>query len=171
MWKGSWENSNPIKSEVSAILSASASAIAIWLNDRGLILNASKSQVISTSRNLPEKHSPLLVNFNGTLLPLVKSSRYPRVIFDSNMSWDDHVTRCANRVSQNIGVLWRMPRCLSTQGRINYFRSIIMPDLLYGQDQKCMFDISSSQALSSTPGSAKPWFPYSVRMPAMNIRT
>ena len=126
--------SKPTKSEVSAILSASASAIANWLNDRGLILNASKSQVISISGNLPEKHTPLSVNCNGTLLPLVESARYLGVTFDSNMSWDDHVTRCANRVSRKIGVLWRMRRCLSTQGRITYFQSIIMPDLLYGSN-------------------------------------
>ena len=126
--------SKPTKPEVSAILSASASAIANWLNDRGLILNASKSQVISISGNLPEKHTPLSVNCNGTLLPLVESARYLGITFDSNMSWDDHVTRCANRVSQKIGVLWRMRRCLSTQGRITYFQSIIMPDLLYGSN-------------------------------------
>ena len=126
--------SKPTKPEVSAILSASASGIANWLNDRGLILNASNSQVISISGNLPEKHTPLSVNCNGTLLPLVESARYLGVTFDSNMSWDDHVTRCANRVSQKIGALWRMRRCLSTQGRITYFQSIIMPDLLYGSN-------------------------------------
>ena len=126
--------SKPTKFEVSAILSASASAIANWLNDHGLILNASKSQVISISGNLPEKHTPLSVNCNGTLLPLVESARYLGVTFDSNMSWDDHVTRCANSVSRKIGVLWRMRRCLSTQGRITYLQSIIMPDLLYGSN-------------------------------------
>ena len=105
---------NRLSLKVSAILFASASAIANWLNDRGLILNASKSQVISISGNLPETHTPLSVNCNGTLLPLVESARYLGVTFDSNMSWDDHVTRCANRVSRKIGVLWRMRRCLST---------------------------------------------------------
>ena len=49
--------SKPTQSEMFAILSASASAIANWLNGRGLILNASKSQVISISGNLPEKHT------------------------------------------------------------------------------------------------------------------
>ena len=141
----------PTKSEVSAILSASASAIANWLNDRGLILNASKSQAISISGNLPEKHTPLSVNCNGTLLPLVESARYLGVTLDSNMSWDDRVTRCANRVSH--------------QSPVEDAEDAA--DLLLWI--KCILDISGSQARSST--SAKPRCPCSVWTSAMDIRT
>ena len=40
----------------------------------------------------------------------------------------------AKKVVQKIGALWRSRRCPSLSSRIQYVRSVIMPDLLYGSN-------------------------------------
>ena len=51
---------------------------------------------------------------------------------DAAVKWDPHVDAMAKKVVQKIGALWRSRRCLSLSSRIQYVRSVIMPDLLYG---------------------------------------
>ena len=123
----------------------------------------------SISGNLPEKHTPLSVNCNGTLLPLVESARYIGVKFDSNMSWDGHVTRCANRESQK-----NMSPVEDAALPQHTGSDHLLPTHHNSRSSvgiKCTLDISGSQALSSTPGSGNPWYPCSVWTPAMDICT
>eukprot|EP00117_Sycon_ciliatum_P043456 scpid33100/ scgid31459/ len=50
------------------------------------------------------------------------------------MSWNTQMDRCVARLTKKVGVLWRMRRCLSMQSRIQYFKSVIMPDFSYGSN-------------------------------------
>ena len=119
--------------EVSDVLSASVSILADWLKDRGLILNAGKSQVVPIPAGR-QHTADLQVVCHDTSLPSVPSARYLGATIDSCMSWHAHIAKCSARVSQKIGALWRMRRCLNHQSRMTYFRSLIMSDLLYASN-------------------------------------
>ena len=56
------------------------------------------------------------------------------MILDAAVKWDPHVDAMAKKVVQKIGALWRSRRCLSLSSRIQYVKSVIMPDLLYGSN-------------------------------------
>ena len=119
--------------EVSDVLSASVSILADWLKDRGLILNAGKNQVVPIPAGR-QHTADLQVICHDTSLPSVPSARYLGATIDSGMSWHAHIAKCSARVSQKIGALWRMRRCLNHQSRMTYFRSLIMSDLLYASN-------------------------------------
>ena len=74
------------------------------------------------------------VRCNQTELPLSPTARYLGVTLDAAVKWDPHVDAMAKKVVQKIGALWRFRRCLSLSSRIQYVRSVIMPDLLYGSN-------------------------------------
>ena len=121
---------------VSATLSASVSALADWLQTRGLILNATKSHVIPVypNRQPQQPQHTINVNCHETPIPVVTAARYLGVLLDSDLSWTPHVDRCTARLAQRIGALWRLRRCLTHQSRVLYFKAIIMSDLMYGSN-------------------------------------
>ena len=117
----------------SACLSGAVTNVADWLKHRHLLLNDKKSQVLSI---VPQRNAGqhVAVRCNQTELPLSPTARYLGVTLDAAVKWDPHVDAMAKKVVQKIGALWRSRRCLSLSSRIQYVRSVIMPDLLYGSN-------------------------------------
>ena len=108
--------------------------IADWLKQRGLILNAPKSQALVVPAGKLEAQPELDVWCHSTKLPPVSSARYLGVHIDSAMAWNTQMDRCVARLNKKVGVLWRMRRCFSMQSRIQYLKSVIMPDFSYGSN-------------------------------------
>ena len=101
--------------EVSKSVSSAVTDLAIWLKSRGLILNASKSQVMTIS---PQHAGPeVSIVCCDTSLPIVKSGRYLGVFLDNRLSSDVHVSAIVTKVARKIGALWRARRCLSRSSR------------------------------------------------------
>ena len=107
---------------LSATLSASVSALADWLQTRGLILNAAKSHVIPVypNRQPQQPQHTINVNCHEKPIPVVTAARYLGVLLDSDLSWTPHVDRCTAPLAQRIGALWRLRRCLTHQSRVLY---------------------------------------------------
>ena len=82
--------------EVSDVLSASVSILADWLKDRGLILNAGKSQVVPIPAGR-QHTADLQVVCHATSLPSVLSARYLGATIDSCMSCHAHIAKCQSR--------------------------------------------------------------------------
>ena len=116
--------------EASRTLTTAATALAGWLKSRGLILNATKSQVLTIS---PQQHvQEVTVKSGDCLLPSASSARYLGVHLDNRLDWDTHVNYVVTKVAKKIGALWRARRSLSRRSRQVYVKAVIMPDLLYG---------------------------------------
>ena len=116
--------------EVSKSVSSAVTDLAIWLKSRGLILNASKSQVMTIS---PQHAGPeVSIVCCDTSLPIVKSARYLGVFLDNRLSWDVHVSAIVTKVARKIRALWRARRCLSRSSRKVYVKAIVIPDMIYG---------------------------------------
>ena len=107
-----------------------ATALASWLKSRGLILNATKRQVLTIS---PQQHvQEVTVKSGDCLLPSASSARHLGVHLDNRLDWDTHVNYVVTKVAKKIGALWRARRSLSRRSRQVYVKEVIMPDLLYG---------------------------------------
>ena len=116
--------------EASRTLTTAATALAGWLKSGGLILNATKSQVLTIS---PQQHvQKVTVKSGDCLLPSASSARYLGVHLDNRLDWDTHVNYVVTKVAKKIGALWRARRSLSRRSRQVYVKAVIMPDLLYG---------------------------------------
>ena len=117
--------------EVSDALSLAVTSLSSWLDARGLVLNAKKSNVLvftSNSRQQPD----VVVRCRNDVLPHTTSAKYLGILIDERMAWQPQVDRCISRTARKIGSLWRARRCLTLASRRKYFLSVIMPDLIYG---------------------------------------
>ena len=112
-------------------LSNAVSSLSLWLSDRGLILNETKSQVLWIPIRQEDQIS-LTVKCNNVSLPNVREAKYLGVLFDEGLTWKPHVNWKSTKTVQAIGALTRARNCLTTQARQAYYSSVIMPNLLYG---------------------------------------
>ena len=63
---------------------------------------------------------------NGTKVGRVASLKSFCLVFDENISWDSHShILLKNKVSKNIGVLYKAKHILSTNGRKNLYYAFI----------------------------------------------
>ena len=98
--------------EVSDALSLAVTFLSSWLDARGLVLNAKKSNVLvftSSSGKQPD----VVVRCRNDVLPHTTSAKYLGVLIDERMAWQPQVDRCISRTARKIRSLWRARRCLT----------------------------------------------------------
>ena len=111
-------------------LSSAVQHLADWLRNRGLILNETKTQIMSISP-VRSQTFDLQVQCNGLPLPTVRSAKYLGLHYDADMSWNTMVDHVAWGVASKVGVLRRYATFLPFQCRIAYFRSFILSHFMY----------------------------------------
>ena len=134
--------------------------MAAWLEERGLILNEKKSQVLTV---FPGRDAGprVTVLCRSQALPTVTSAKYLGVIIDEGLNFQQHLKAITARVSRKVGALWRTRRCLSLAARVTYLKSVVMPDLTYASS--CfLFCLTAQQAtdlqtLENQSGSRSFW--------------
>ena len=129
---------------VASTLSTAVSSWAEWLEERGLILNEKKSQVLTV---FPGRDAGprVTVLCRSQALPTVTSAKYLGVIIDEGLNFQQHLKAITAKVSRKVGALWRTRRCLSLAARVTYLKSVVMPDLTYASS--CfVFCLTAQQA-------------------------
>lgn len=119
--------------QVAQDLSRAVTSTANWLANRGLILNARKSQVLS----LPARNSvnaDIHVYCRDIPLPNVSTAKYLGVTIDRDLSWRSHISQKCVDTSRAIGALRRARNCLTIEARYQFYSSVIMGNLLYGSN-------------------------------------
>ena len=115
---------------ISLGLSSSVTALADWLENRGLILNERKSLVLSICGR--DAQTSIAVNCHQTRLPACTAAKYLGLTITEQLTWDHHIHDVTAKVNRKVGALWRARRSLSQKARVQYLKSVVMPDLLYG---------------------------------------
>ena len=107
-------------STVCRSLSTAVTALGTRLEDRGMLVNDRKTQVmILLPRGASASPPPVLCG--DELLPTVHSVRYLGVTIDDGLMWNGHVGKVTKEVCKAIGALWRSRQQLSTQSKLIYF--------------------------------------------------
>ena len=114
-------------------LSTAVTALAQWLEDRGLLVNDRKTQVMIIQPR-GNSASPPPVLRGDKPIPTVHSVRYLGVIVDDGLSWKPHVDSVTKEVWKAIGALWRSRRLLTIQSKLMFYFSLIQSKLLYGSN-------------------------------------
>ena len=116
---------------VSDALSLAVTSLSSWLDARGLVLNAKKSNVLVFTSSSGQQPG-VGVRCRNDVLQHTTSAKYLGVLIDERMTWQPQVDRCISRTARKIGSLWRARHCLTLASPSKYFLSVIMPDLIYG---------------------------------------
>ena len=125
------ESSDRNPSEVCGQLTAAVTALSVWFQSRGLILNKRKTQVLFLH---PQAATPtdLQVKCGDDVLPIIQEAKYLGVTIDSSLSWNAHVNSTIKKVRQAVGTLWRHRNSLSIRSKKVFYHSLIESKLLYG---------------------------------------
>ena len=116
-------------------MSSVVSDVACWLKQKGLVLNANKSQVlVSSPPRSSSCSSSFCVRSQGIPLPNVQSARYLGLEIAADLSWDQHINNISVKVSKKIGALRRAKNSLSEQARFAFYSAVIRTDLLYASN-------------------------------------
>ena len=115
---------------ISLGLSSSVTALADWLENRGLILNERKNQVLSLCGR--DAQTSIAVNCHQTRLPACTAAKYLGLTITEQLTWDHHIHDITAKVNRKVGALWRTRPSLSQKARVQYLKSVVMSDLLYG---------------------------------------
>ena len=120
-------------STVCRSLSTAVIALGTWLEDRGLLVNDRKTQVIILQPRGASVSPPPVLR-GDELLPTVHSVRYLGVTIDDGLTWNGHVDKVTQEVRKATGALWRSRRQLSTQSKQIFYFFLIQSKLMYGSN-------------------------------------
>ena len=115
---------------VCSALTDAVTCLSEWLTSIGLLLNASKSQVVFI-RPRGCVAGPSEVRCGTALLDTTNVSKYLGVLIDDKLSWKPHVQHLAKKTTRTVGQLWRHGRCLSLRARRLWYQSMIQSQLCY----------------------------------------
>lgn len=107
-------------------------AISFWASRNYLKLNASKSQaIIITSKqntlptDLPE------IKLNNDVIPFSNQVKNLGVIFNTTLSWNNHIDRIAGQVYSLLRKLWKFSSVTPLATKKKLVKGLIMPFFLY----------------------------------------
>ena len=68
---------------------------------------------------------------DGIKIEEVRKTKFLGVIIDNKLSWKDHVTHVASKVSRGLGVIIKARNYLNTKGLITLYYTFVYPYLTY----------------------------------------
>ena len=111
-----------------ATVNSELSKINQWFLANKLSLNVTKAKYsffyeISKKGDIPQKLTRLQINnYNIERIPSIK---FLGVLLDENLSWKDHIKYTENKISKNIGILYKARDYLSKESLLSLYYSHI----------------------------------------------
>ena len=106
------------------------SKISHWLKVNKLSLNIGKTHFMVFT-NKKKRLDELNIMIDGIKIEEVRKTKFLGVIIDNKLSWKDHVTHVANKVSRGLGMIIKARNYLNTKGLITLYYTFVYPYLTY----------------------------------------
>ena len=120
----------PMTHTIIGILSSAMTPVSDWLQNSCLHLNTKKSVCMFFSRQPAGGQQPC-VFVNGERLDVVEKFKYLGVIFDSNLTFKDHVKKISNVIKFNLANFHHIRPFLTTQSAKAYMHAMIFSHIKY----------------------------------------
>lgn len=100
-----------------------------WLYNNKFTLNTKKikSMLFGTSQKLQHINDQLEVRAGDDVLEQVQTFKYLGLWFDPSLTWAAHVDAVSKKISQRIGMLYRLRQTITTDVASILFKSLIQP--------------------------------------------
>ena len=119
----------PVCSELTATLTR----LADWLDEIGLLLNATKTQVMLL-KPCGNDATPCVVKCRDTELEETKTAKYLCVIIGDKLIWHPHADHLSSKCAQATEQLWRSGRSFALRARRTCYLSMLQSRLLYASN-------------------------------------
>ena len=129
-------------------LNGELARIFLWATANGLCLNPGKSKCILLHRRSDVPTIPRDVVLNGEKVEIVHATRNLGIIFNSNLTWDDHINSLVGQTYIKLRTLWSTQLYIPLKTRILIAKTYLIPCLLYGCELFGNCDSSSKRKLN-----------------------
>jgi len=99
-----------------------------WFNNNYMDANPNKFQLLTLTR---QKNISININVNGNIIESSDCVKLLGVLFDSNLSFNNHISSLCKKVGKQVNALCRMSRVLNTESMMNIYNSFIMSNFNY----------------------------------------
>ena len=101
-----------------------------WLICNKIAINTDKTKyMIFSNRNVI--HLPPIYIGSGLIQPIT-SAKFLGIHIDCNLTFSQHINYLCNKLSKNIGILYKMNKILPKHVLLTLYRSLILPYFSYG---------------------------------------
>lgn len=121
------------KEEIERKLQTAVINLASWCKKNGMVINTDKTKamIITTRQRRSRIDDNIQIFLNDIQLSTVSNEKVLGVQIDNNLSWREHVSKVAKKMSTNIWLLSKIKCYLSLEHRLIYYKSYIQPHLDY----------------------------------------
>lgn len=119
-----------------------------WATANGLSINPRKSKCIVIQKRLSHHNIKPDLYINGQLIDIVGSAKNLGIIFNSSLTWSDHVNYACGRTFAILRGLWATQHCTPFRIRKLLAKSYLIPSFIYGCELFARCDASSKRRLN-----------------------
>ena len=102
-----------------------------WFNANKLLININKTQFMFFSLNRTLHNSTFNIVIDNSPIERVHQTKFLGVVIDSGLTWTDHVSRIANKMSRNIGIINKVKNLIDEKSLIQLYNTLVLPYLMY----------------------------------------
>ena len=115
-------------------LNSELSLVSDFFKANQLKLNAKKTKMVCFwKKGQPPDMSNVVVMLDGEILNFEEEAVFLGLTLDSNLNWEKHCTKVANKISRNNSLINRMKNFLPPSSLKLLYNSFIQPHIQYGQ--------------------------------------
>ena len=103
-----------------------------WSSANKLTINFSKCKAMIIAPKLRSRSCTIPILINDIPIPIVDSFRYLGVILDNKLTFSDHISNVAKKVSRSVGIISKLRHYAPTSILLKLYYAILHPHLLYG---------------------------------------
>ena len=117
--------------------------LVIWFQANKLSLNVDKTNFMVFSSNCKKSNKcNIQIKINDINIERVSYTKFLGVLLDENLSWCEHIRSIENKISRNIGILYKCNKILDSVHLLYLYNSLVLPYLNYcaviwGNNKKC----------------------------------
>jgi len=122
--------SHPNLNTLTHIFNTELIKVSNWFKANKLSLNVSKTNYIHFKK---KKHNtpPTNIMIDNTIIHPVDHTKFLGVIIDQTLSWKYQISKTANQISKNIGILRKFRHTLPKQILFTLYNTLILPYISY----------------------------------------
>ena len=106
--------------------------VATWFHNNNLTLNVKKTKyMVFGTRHILDKFNDITLQYDDDHIEHVNQFKYLGVVFDSSMSWSEHISKLSADISKRCGIIKRVKYYIPKHILTMLANAIVMPNFDY----------------------------------------